>query len=184
MTGVQTCALPIFELGGYQWSDVRGLLQATSAGWRVDVDGPGAAGQVLIPEQFSGSQQLRATMERLVLEEKPKSNSTSETAQQRDPSNIPNLQVHVADLRVGTRELGMLDLKASRVPQGIRFDSAVIDGASAHAEGSGEWIVTPEGQHSSLKATVTSQDVAATLRALNYDGVIEAKHGELRGDVN
>ena len=66
-----------FEFAGYRWSDVRGVLQATTAGWRVDVDGPGAAGQVLIPEQFSGSQVLRATMERLVLE-KPESSGTGD----------------------------------------------------------------------------------------------------------
>jgi uncharacterized protein (TIGR02099 family) len=171
-----------FELAGYRWSDVRGLLQATTGGWRVDVDGPGAAGQVLIPEQFGGSQPLRATMERLVLE-KPESNAAGDAEDTRDPRNIPNLEVHVGDLRMGTRSLGMFDLKASRVPQGIRFDNASIHGASAHAEGQGEWLITPEGQRSSLKATVTSEDVAATLRALNYSDMIEAKHGELQGDL-
>ena len=57
-----------FELFGYRWPDVRGVLQATPSGWRVDVDGPNAAGQVLIPETFTGAQPLRATLERLVLE--------------------------------------------------------------------------------------------------------------------
>src|SRR4030095_13303165 len=61
-----------FELAGYKWSDVRGMLQATTAGWRVDVDGPGAAGQIVIPEQFGGAQPLRAALERLVLD-KPES---------------------------------------------------------------------------------------------------------------
>ena len=100
-----------FELAGYRWSDVRGVLQATTAGWRVDVDGPGAAGQVLIPEQFTGSQALRATLERLVLE-KAESSDAGSGEDTRDPRNIPNLQVHVGDLRVGTRTLGTFDLKA------------------------------------------------------------------------
>jgi uncharacterized protein (TIGR02099 family) len=173
-----------FELAGYQWSDVRGMLQATNGGWRVDVDGPDGAGQILIPEQFSGSQTLRATLERLVLHDKPEATGEGQAEDTRDPRNIPNLQVHIADLRIGTRELGTFDLKASRLPQGIRFDSITIDGASAHAAGQGEWIITPEGQQSSLKATIASNDVAATLRALNYEGVMEAKHGELRGDVS
>jgi uncharacterized protein (TIGR02099 family) len=171
-----------FELAGYQWSDVRGMLQATTGGWRVDVDGPGAAGQVLIPEQFGGSQPLRATLERLTLD-KPESTGAGDGEDTRDPRNIPNLEVHVGDLRIGTRSLGVFDLKASRVPQGIRFDNASIHGASAHGEGQGEWLITPEGQRSSLKAKVTSDDVAATLRALNYSDMIEAKHGELQGDL-
>ncbi len=171
-----------FELAGYRWLDVRGVLQATTAGWRVDVDGPGAAGQVLIPEQFTGSQALRATLARLVLE-KVESSDAGSGEDTRDPREIPNLQVHVGELRVGTRSLGTFDLQATRVPQGIRFDNASIHGASAHAEGQGEWLITPEGQRSSLKATVTSDDVAATLRALNYGDMIEAKHGELQGDL-
>jgi uncharacterized protein (TIGR02099 family) len=171
-----------FELFGYQWSDVRGVLQATTAGWRVDVDGPDAAGQILIPEQFTGSQVLRATLERLVLE-KPESNGTGDEADTSDPRNIPNLQVHVGSLRFGTRTLGTFDMQATRVPQGIRFENVAIHGASAHAEGQGEWLATSEGTRSSLKATITSDDVAATLRALGYNDVIEAKHGELRGDL-
>src|SRR4030095_9113550 len=106
---------------GYKWSDVRGMLQATTAGWRVDVDGPGATGQILIPEQFGGAQPLRAAMERLVLD-KPESTGDGAAEDTTDPRNIPNLQVHVADLSIGTRELGAFDLKASRLPQGIRFD--------------------------------------------------------------
>jgi uncharacterized protein (TIGR02099 family) len=172
----------IFELGGYRWSDVRGLLQATPPGWRVDVDGPDAAGQILIPEQFSGAQPLRATLERLVLQ---KVATTAQPAQddKRDPRNIPALQVHVTDLRLGARTIGTVDVKATRVPQGLHFDSVTIDGASAHAEGTGDWLATATGQQSSLQASVISDDVAATLRALNYTDVIEAKRGELRGDL-
>jgi uncharacterized protein (TIGR02099 family) len=171
-----------FELAGYRWSDVRGVLQATTAGWRVDVDGPGAAGQVLIPEQFRGSQVLRATMERLVLE-KLETTGGGEQQDTSDPRNLPNLLVHVGELTVANRTLGTFDLQASRQPDGIRFENASIHGASAHAEGQGEWLVTPQGQQSSLKATITSDDVAATLRALGYSDVLEAKHGEVHGDL-
>lgn len=171
-----------FELAGYRWTDLRGLLQATTGGWRVDVDGAGATGQVLIPEQFGGSQPLRATLERLTLE-KPESTGTGDAEDPRDPRNIPALEIHIGDLRVGTRSLGVFDLKATRLPQGIRFDNASIHGASARADGQGDWLVTPEGQRCSLKATVTSDDVAATMRALNYSDMIEAKHGELHGDL-
>jgi uncharacterized protein (TIGR02099 family) len=171
-----------FELAGYRWSDVRGVLQSTTAGWRVDVDGPGAAGQVLIPEQFRGSQVLRATLERLVLE-KPESAGSGAQPDTSDPRNLPNLLIHVGELRFANRTLGTFDLRATRQPDGIRFENASVHGASAHAEGQGEWIVTPQGQQSSLKATVTSDDVAATLRALGYSDVLEAKHGEVHGDL-
>ncbi|MGH8185184.1 MAG: YhdP family protein, partial [Steroidobacteraceae bacterium] len=170
-----------FEFGGYRWSDVRGILQATQAGWRVDVSGAGAAGQVIIPESFSGVQPLRATLDRLVLEKTDPSDA--QTGDERDPREIPNLEVYVADLRLGQKTIGAVDLKATRVAQGIRFERATIIGASVRAEGRGEWLITPEGPRSSLQATVTSSDLAATLRDLNYTAFIEGKLGELRGDL-
>jgi uncharacterized protein (TIGR02099 family) len=173
-----------FELAGYQWHDVRGVLQATTAGWRVDVDGPGAAGQVLIPEKFNGSQVLRATLERLTLDKpEPESTGSGTEPDTSDPRNIPNLLVHVGELTFANHALGTFDLQATRAPQGIRFDNASLHGVSAHAEGQGEWLVTPTGQQSALKATITSDDVAATLRALGYNDVLEAKHGEVSGDL-
>jgi uncharacterized protein (TIGR02099 family) len=170
-----------FELGGYRWSDLRGIMQSTQAGWRVDVSGAGAAGQVIIPENFRGTQPLRATLERLVLEKKEQ--AEAQAGNERDPREIPNLEVYVGELRVGQRAIGSVDLKATRAPQGIRFERATIIGASVRAEGRGEWLVTPEGPRSSLQATVTSSDMAATLRDLNYTAFIDGKLGELRGDL-
>ncbi|AMN46644.1 hypothetical protein ACG33_05940 [Steroidobacter denitrificans] len=186
---LQAANLRIDEFGlfGYAWHDVRGLLQATSAGWRVDVTGPDGAGQVLIPARFSGTQPLRANLERLVLR-KAEAEAEAEDAgaadRNGDPQALPNLQLHVSDLRWGDRTIGALDLKASRVPQGIRFDSISVRSEAARAEGHGAWLSTGEGQHSSLTMTITSTDVEATLSALGYDPFIEARHGRVGASVS
>ncbi|MGH8176043.1 MAG: YhdP family protein [Steroidobacter sp.] len=171
-----------FVLFGYRWPDLRGVLQATQAGWRVDVSGEHAAGQILIPQNLLGEQPLRATMERLVIAKAPGRPVSDGVA--RDPRNLPGLQVYVSDLRIGARTIGAVDLKASRVPQGIRFDSATVMSESIRAEGRGHWFNTADGQQSSLDARVISDDVAGALRALNYTGFLEAKHGEIRADLS
>lgn len=170
-----------FEAFGYRWADVRGVLQATQAGWRVDVSGAQAEGQILIPHELPGELPLRATMERLVLEKAPA--RAVRDKEPVDPRKLPALQVYVSDLRVGPRVIGAVDLKASRAPQGLRFDSATVIGAAVQGEGRGHWFMTTDGQHSALDARVTSTDVAAALRALNYSGFIEAKRGEIRADL-
>jgi uncharacterized protein (TIGR02099 family) len=172
-----------FEALGYRWPDVRGMLQSTAAGWRVDVDGANAAGQLIIPETFTGTQPLRATLDRLVLD---KAQSTENEGEEdtRDPRNIPNLQLYISDLRIGPRKIGAVELKASRVPQGIRIDDGTIVGESVRAVGHGEWLVTNEGPRASLNATITSSDVAATLRSLGYREVVQAKRGEVRADLS
>jgi uncharacterized protein (TIGR02099 family) len=173
-----------FQLFGYRFPDVRGVLQATESGWRVDASGDNAAGQVLVPQTFTGAQPLRATMERLVLEKAPQPEGASTQRSETDPRNFPNMQVYVGSLRLGARVFGALDLKASRVPQGIRFDNVSVLGESARADAQGQWLSTVDGQHSSLTASLESKDVAATLRGLNYTPFIEAKRGAIKANLS
>lgn len=172
-----------FQLFGYEWHDVRGILQSTSSGWRVDVTGPEAAGQVLIPVPFTGSAPLRATLEHFVLMKAQRKDAKKES-NPADPRSIPALDVHVSDLRIGERSIGALDLTASRLPQGLQFDQIQITGASSTADGRGIWLVTEQGTRSSLAARVTSTDVAATLVSLDYTPFLEATQGEIRADLN
>ncbi|MBL8265072.1 YhdP family protein [Steroidobacter sp.] len=173
-----------FQLFGYQFPDVRGVLQSTQSGWRVDVSGDNAAGQVLIPESFTGSQPLRATMDRLVINKVPSQDDAPKAEDSNmDPRNLPNMQVYVASMQLGNRVVGAVDLKATRVPQGIRFDNATILAESARADAQGQWLNTVDGQHSTLAATIESKDVAATLKALNYTPFIEAKRGAIKADL-
>lgn len=174
----------VFESFGYRWSDVRGVLQATPSGWRIDVDGPDVSGQILLPESFSGTQPLRAALERLVLtkvseEERPPNGSRHPT----DPRTLPPLDIHIADLRADGRALGAVDLVAVRAPAGLRFEQMRVANPSARADGRGEWLMSPQGPRSSLSAVVTSSNVAATLTALDYTPFLEAQHGEIRAQL-
>ncbi|MET0532593.1 MAG: YhdP family protein [Steroidobacter sp.] len=173
-----------FQLFGYRFPDVRGVLQATQSGWRVDVSGDNAAGQVLIPQTFTGAQPLRATMERLVIEKAQRPEGASDERSESDPRNFPNMQIYVGNLRLGPRVVGTLDLKATRVPQGIRFDNVTVLGESSRAEAQAQWLNTVDGQHSSLTASIESKDVAATLRGLNYTPFIEAKRGAVKANLS
>ena len=74
--------------------------------------GANAAGQVLIPEHFTGSQPLRATLERLVVgEARESSGAGNDDGDTTRSAQLPNLQVYVGDLRIGTRALGAVDLQ-------------------------------------------------------------------------
>ncbi len=174
-----------FELFGYRWSDLRGILQATPTGWRVDVDGPDATGQIFIPESFSGSVPLRAAMERLVLAEAPRSSESKEESDApTDPRTLPALDLHIMDLHMDGRAIGALDLTASRTASGLNFEQMRVSAGSARAEGRGEWLMSAQGPRSRLTATLTSSDVSATLTALDYTPFLEAQHGEIRAQLS
>ena len=164
------------QLYGYQWLDVHGELQPQEAGWDVEVSGPNASGKLFIPSDFSGSKPLTATMERLVVtgvEGAPGGNAP------RDPRSWPAVRAFVAELHVDNHAIGAVDVRASRVETGIRIDAVTLVNEAVQGEAHGDWLITPSGQQSHLTAKVTSTDVSATLRALNYPQFMEAKRGEL-----
>ncbi|MET0497106.1 MAG: YhdP family protein [Steroidobacteraceae bacterium] len=167
-------------LYGYQWTDVRGVLQSTKTGWRVDVAGPDTSGQLQIPASFTGNEPLSATMERLVLQQKPSTAPAVKT--ERDPRVWPNLRVHVGDLQFDGHGVGDIELKATRVANGLQIDSVRVTQEHAQAEANGAWLLTPDGERSNLSLKIVSSDVGATLRKLNYTPFIEARRGEVRAD--
>jgi uncharacterized protein (TIGR02099 family) len=171
-------------LYGYQWSDVRGVLQATDTGWRVDVAGPQTSGQIQIPATFTGDEPLTATMDKLVLQPKTTAPSTSSKSDRGDPKAWPNLRVRVTDLNYDGHGVGDIELKATRVDSGLQIDSVSVKQEHAQAEANGAWLLTPEGEKSSLALKIVSSDVGATLKTLNYSPFVEARRGEVRADLN
>ena len=164
------------QLYGYQWLDVHGEMQPQEAGWDIEVSGPNASGKLFIPNDFSGSKPLTATMERLVVTGVEGASSGDAP---RDPRSWPSIRAFVAELRVDNRAIGAVDVRASRVETGIRIDGITLVNEAVQGEARGDWLITPTGQQSHLTAKITSTDVSATLRALSYPQFMEAKRGEL-----
>lgn len=170
------------NLYGYRWNDVRGVLQATATGWRVDVAGPDALGTVQIPATFTGDAPLTATMGRLLLRQ-PESEGPPQPEKQGDPRAWPNLRINVDDLQVDEHTVGDFELKATRVPTGLQFDAIKSQQAHALGEASGSWLLTPDGERSSLALKIVSTDVGDTLRTLKYPTFLEARRAEIHADL-
>ncbi len=164
------------QLFGYQFADVRGLLQAGDGKWKIDVSGPSAAGELSIPEDFTGTQPLTARLDHLVIS---RQNRQRTAPADRDPRNWPNLQAFVQDFRYEDHSIGSVELRASRVPLGIRVDSLTVVQEAVRGEAQAQWLITPDGERSEMTANISSTDVGATLRALNYTPVLEAKHTDI-----
>jgi uncharacterized protein (TIGR02099 family) len=175
----------VLQLYGFEWPDVRGVMQATPQGWRVDVAGTNAEGQLVIPEDFTGSQPLSLNLERLIVTRSDSDGGGGDTqkSSQRDPRSWPSLRVHIGDMHVENHPIGGVDLTTTRVPDGLRIDSVTIAQDAVQAEASGDWLIGPAGERSSLVAKIASTDVRATLKALNYTEFLEAKRAEVSAQL-
>lgn len=169
-------------LFGYSFPDVRGLLRSVGSTWQVNVAGTNAEGELKIPADFGGSQPLEVKLERLVIE-RDTEGKRSESGR-RDPRSWPNLNVFVRDLRYEEHAIGTISLQTVRVPNGVRVESLTLVHEAVRGDANGEWLVLPDGERSQMSATVTSTDVAATLRGLGYSAFMEAKRGEITADLS
>jgi len=173
------------QLYGFEWPDVRGVMTAVDQGWQVDITGTNAEGQLVIPHDFNGTQPLSINLDRLIVtpSERDPAVKPSEPTQ-RDPRSWPSLRVHVGDMHYENHPIGGVDLTTTRVPEGMRIDSLVIAQDAVQAEASGHWLTGPQGEHSDLTAKITSTDVRATLRALNYIEFLDAKRAEVSAQLS
>lgn len=172
------------ELSGYRWSGVRGLLNATPAGWQVNVAGPMAEGELVIPYDLRGPAPLSAKFAHLTLARPESTEEPAQPTKVRDPRNLPAVEATVQALQVGAAQLGKVDLKMARAAQGVRIETLTVSGNAFQGNASGHWLRGPAGDESRLEARLASSDVGATLRSLGYPGFIEAKHGEILADLS
>jgi uncharacterized protein (TIGR02099 family) len=164
---------------GFEWPEVRGILQATDAGWRVDVAGDKATGQVLVPYEFGSGKPLILNMESLWLNSIAAQNDKSRNSTAFDPRDLPSLRADIKRFHYGEHDFGTLQLSGARTAQGLQVSNLQISGDSFTGMGSGSWLQSTVGQQGSVALSIESNDVRATLQQFNYGDFIAAKHGKL-----
>jgi uncharacterized protein (TIGR02099 family) len=172
-----------FRLYGFEFDDVRGILQATDFGWRVDVAGAQASGRVFVPYDFASGRVLTADMDTLHLNAAANTGATTPDSQHRgstlDPRDLPSVRADVKQFVFGDHNFGTLQLLGIRTAQGLQVNTLHISGDSFNGNGTGSWLQTAAGQQNTLKLTLESSDVRATMQQFNYGDFIAAKRGKL-----
>lgn len=175
-----------FHLFGFEWPEVRAVMQATDNAWRVDVAGPQASGQVRVPYDFGDITPLIVNMEQLTLTPTDTAADNHGKAVQTgtDPRELPSLLVDIKKFRYAEHDFGSLHATATRTPQGLQVGAININGESFSGAGSGSWLQTATGQQSTLNLTIESTDVRQTLQQFKYADFIAAKHGKLEAHLS
>ena len=172
------------HLYGFEWPDVRGIVQATDAGWQVDVAGAQASGQVLVPYDFSSGRPLTLNMDTLWLTPIAATSGAQRGDATLDPRDLPSLQADIKHFHFGNHDFGGLQLKGTRTAQGLQVTSLHISDGSFNGTGTGSWLQVAAGQQNSLAFTLESSDVRATMQQLNYGDFISGKRGKLIANLH
>jgi len=171
-----------FRLFGFDFSNLSGNLIAGERAWSISVDGPQARGIVLVPYELQGAEALVVNMSRLHL-------VAAETADEEgdrepDPRQWPDVSASIGEFTAWGRRLGFMRAEISHAADGVHLDSFSSQSSSFAMQGSGSWLVTPQGEVSGLKLELNSTDVLQTMTDLGYGESIAGKRGNVAASVS
>ena len=91
----------------------------------------------------------------------------------RDPRELPALDLTVKELRMNGRVIGQVVLKSERVPTGQHMSRLSIDGPNLNLSGSGHWVITEESQITEIVLVLESERLGKLLEDLGYENQIK-----------
>ncbi|HWJ05042.1 MAG TPA: YhdP family protein [Steroidobacteraceae bacterium] len=170
---------------GFEFTNIVAKLRGEADGWRVEVSGPGAAGRVTVPDDFSRGEPIVLDMQRLLLHTAAATPGAAppESTPATDPRKLPALTVRAQEFAWEQRRLGRLEAVVVRDPLGLRFETLSAVAPAFEIHGSGSWLAEPAGTRTRLRAKLDSTDFAATTGALAYRAAVDAKKAHIEADV-
>lgn len=184
------------RLLGTNFADAKLVLAPAARGTAVQVQGPGIAGSLLVPDQDGAT--VAGRFERLhwtlpsgsapanagaagvaVVAQSAASNASSF-----DPAKIPPMLFDVGDLRLGDAILGNARFRSTPVAGGMRMDEFASRGARQRLNASGSWIGRGMGGRTQLRLEVDSDEFGALLSGLGLGGQLAGGKGKLGIDAS
>jgi len=166
--------------------------QPSTEGWRAELSGSGAEGELRYARAGGGALSARLKHLRLLARapSPPASTSAATPApppaetQARDPSRWPTLDIDCDQLAADGTELGHLLLRSTRIAEGQRIETMTMKGGKLDLDASGSWRRSDSRSSAELKFALASSDVGAVLQSLGYTPTLSARSSRFNGELS
>ncbi len=170
---------------GQHFKEHRVQLGRSGTDWIAKLQGEQAIGTVNIPYQFTGDRTLTLDMQRLYL---PGSDDHgAESSISTDPRTIPAISIRADEFAFGKRYLGQITAEFTPTADGLVAEQIQTKDGSYQIDGAAGWIIDtaePSGQRTWVRATLRSDNIAATMQRLDSKPGIEGDDMEIGFDVS
>jgi len=159
---------------GQHLRDHRVRVDRSARDWLVQLEGDSVTGSVFVPYDFGSERALVMDMERLVLP--GDDGSLVDAKEQVLPDSLPPITLTAQEFGLGDRLFGAVDVQFAKTGEGLVAESFRAKDETFEIVGNARWVTDesdPLGHRSYLMATMTSTDIATTMRRLAYQpGII------------
>ena len=182
------------RLLGSTFADATLVLVPAARGTAVQVQGPGIAGSLLVPDQDgatvagrferlhwkmpSGSAAAKGAAEKLAVPPPPAANGSAF-----DPAKIPPMLFDIGELRIGDAVLGSARFRSTPVAGGMRMDEFTSRGTKQRLTAGGSWIGRGTAGRTQLRLNLDSDEFGALLAGLGLGGQVAGGKGRLGIDA-
>jgi len=152
--------------------------------WIVGIDGDHVVASVSVPYDFNSGQPIVVDAERLLL---PGDDESDEKSNVVDPRSLPPISLKAGELAFGNRHMGAVEAEFQRTADGLVGDGIVARDSTFEIVANARWVIDetdPLGHRSAITATLTSTDVAKTMRRLDYDPGIDSDELSMLLDIS
>jgi uncharacterized protein (TIGR02099 family) len=164
--------------GRYTLAGTRFQWNAQPKGWRLNLSGENASGDVTWTSGDTGTVSVR--LERLALDSGEPVESGDDPL---DPGQWPVLNLAINRFTLGQTDFGRVALTTARVSQGQRLENLEVKGGIVALSGQGDWRRRGGKSEARFGFEATSTDIAALLKSFDYTANLDAKRAAIRGQL-
>lgn len=141
------------------------VTQDPKGAWITKLTGEGIDGAVLVPRDWK-NQPIVANFDKIDYRTATESGKTLET----DPRDIPSIRFTCKNMTFDGRDLGIVKLVASRVNDGLDFETIYLVADSFETRATGSWQYGTSGHRSEFSLNIHSNDLGDFLSNLGFGG--------------
>ncbi len=178
---VQTAQLRML---GQRFGPTRLQLVPVGGDTRVQVEGAGIAGQVLVPAADGATISGRFSRAAIEIGKGAATPvrvnaATPARTDDIDPAKLPPLDITIDELKFNGRVAGRATLKTRPVAAGMQVEAISLQGAGHDLRASGAWTGRGGDMRSRLEARVESRDFGRMLSTFGLDGQMKGGEGRM-----
>ncbi len=136
----------------------------------MQLDGDSILGSVFVPYDFNSGQPIVVEAQRLLFPGDDQDGGKS--GPRVEPRSLPPIAIKADEIAFGNRHIGAIEAEFVRTADGLVADGIIARDETFEIVGNASWVIDETdtaGHRSFVTATLTSTDVAETMRRLDYD---------------
>ena len=173
-------ALGNLKVGGRNFKDMHIQSLKEDNAWRIHLDSPALAGDVLLPHVWSQGAPLEAHLNRFYLQPMAEGKPSTPIS----PLLLPGIRLEVDDFQRENTQFTKLILNTTPNRSGQTINLLKLDAKDFSIQASGSWLEEDQIQRTGLNIQFTAKNLGSSLAALGYGDNLRDGQGNAKGYLN